>query len=103
MPLLGLVDGVRTVSCLLSADEWDEVKADVKAKRRTVTLPCGLPGHAKTSRLGTQYFAHNADCDGCSAQETAEHLLSRPGVSGDFIRWKDEVHVTSVVLFARDP
>jgi hypothetical protein len=29
--------------------------------------------------------------------------LSRPGVSGDFIRWKDEVHVTSVVLFARDP
>ena len=29
--------------------------------------------------------------------------MSRPGVSGDFIRWKDEVHVTSVVLFARDP
>jgi hypothetical protein len=30
-------------------------------------------------------------------------VLSRPGMSGDFIRWKDEVHVTSAVLFARDP
>ncbi|WP_328992016.1 oleate hydratase [Kribbella sp. NBC_01245] len=30
-------------------------------------------------------------------------ILSRPGVSGDFICWKDEVHVTSVVVFARDP
>ncbi len=29
--------------------------------------------------------------------------VSRPGMSGDFIRWKDEVHVTSVVLLARDP
>lgn len=77
MPLLGLVDGVRTVSSLLTAGEWDALKADVRRKRRRVELPCGSAGHAKTSRLGTQYFAHNAGGDGCSAGEGAEHLLAK--------------------------
>ena len=57
MPLLGLVDGVRVVSSLLSADEFEVLKAAVRAKRRALTLPCGYPGHAKTSKLGTPYFA----------------------------------------------
>lgn len=40
-------------------------------------LPWGLPGYTRTSRLGTQYFAHNPDGDGCSAGETAQHLLAK--------------------------
>lgn len=77
MPLLALLDGVRTVSSLMTAEEWGALKADVRSKRRRVELPCGSAGHAKTSRLGTQYFAHNAGGDGCSAGESAEHLLAK--------------------------
>lgn len=77
MPLLALIDGVRTVSSLMTVEEWDALKADVRSKTRRVELPCGSAGHAKTSRLGTQYFAHNAGGDGCSAGESAEHLLAK--------------------------
>ncbi|BCN66502.1 hypothetical protein RE9431_49570 (plasmid) [Prescottella equi] len=77
MPLLGLVDGARTVSSLLTADEWAALKSEVRRKRCRVELPCGAVGHVKTSRLGTQYFAHNAGGDGCSAGERAEHLLAK--------------------------
>lgn len=77
MPLVAVVDGERVVSTLLSSADWSVLKDDVRAKRRTVTLPCGYAGHAKTSRLGTPYFAHNPGGDGCSAGETAEHLLAK--------------------------
>ncbi|WP_214056873.1 hypothetical protein [Nocardioides aquaticus] len=50
---------------------------DGRAKRRTITLPCGFAGHAKTSKLGTTYFAHNPGGDGCSAGESAQHLLAK--------------------------
>ncbi|MEH0110654.1 hypothetical protein V6N00_13165 [Tersicoccus sp. MR15.9] len=77
MPLVGLVNGKRVASTDLSADEFDALKADVRAKRRVLTLPCGLPGHGKVSKLGTQYFVHNPGGDGCSARETPEHLLAK--------------------------
>jgi hypothetical protein len=34
---------------------------------------------------------------GATAEYT-DGVVSRPGMSGDFIRWKDEVHATFVVL-----
>lgn len=77
MPLLAMIDGVRTVSSLMTVEEWGALKTDVRSKRRRVELPCGSAGHAKTSRLGTQYFAHNAGGDSCSAGEGAEHLLAK--------------------------
>ncbi|WP_043806906.1 hypothetical protein [Paenarthrobacter aurescens] len=58
MPLSGLVDGEPVVSCLLTEEEWAQLKDDVRAKRRTATMRCGWKGLAKTSKLGTQYFAH---------------------------------------------
>jgi hypothetical protein len=77
MPLVGLVDGERVVSSLLTTEQWAALKADIRAKRRALVLPCGLPGHAKTSKLGTAYFAHNAGGDQCSAGETPQHLLAK--------------------------
>ena len=77
MPLSGLVDGARVVSSLLTGEQWAALKEDVRAKRRAITMPCGWPGQAKTSKLGTAYFAHKPGGDGCTAGETAQHLLAK--------------------------
>lgn len=77
MPLSGLVDADRVVSSLLTEEEWAALKEDVRAKRRAITMPCGWPGLAKTSKLGTAHFAHKPGGDGCSAGETAQHLLAK--------------------------
>lgn len=78
MPLLALADGQRTVSSLLSDEEWGDLQKAVRAKSVTVTLPCGQPGHPKT-RHGTRFFAHNPgaghECE--SAAETAQHLRAK--------------------------
>lgn len=79
MPLSGLVDGERVVSSLLTADEWAALKDDVRAKRRAIAMPCGWAGLAKTSKLGTAYFAPKPGGDGCTAGETAQHLLPKGG------------------------
>jgi len=77
MPLSGLVDGEPVVSCLLTEEEWAQLKDDVRAKRRTATMRCGWKGLAKTSKLGTQYFAHAPGGDNCSAGESAQHLRAK--------------------------
>lgn len=77
MPLSGLVDGDSVVSCLLTDKEWARLKDDVRTKRRTVTMRCGWKGLVKTSKLGTQYFAHAPGGDGCSAGESAQHLRAK--------------------------
>jgi hypothetical protein len=77
MPLSGLVDGEPVVSCLLTEEEWAQLKDDLRAKRRTATMRCGWKGLAKTSRLGTQYFAHAPGGDSCSAGESAQHLRAK--------------------------
>jgi len=78
MPLLALADGQRTVSSLLSDEEWGDLQKAVRAKSVTVTLPCGQPGHPKT-RHGTRFFTHNPgaghECE--SAAETAQHLRAK--------------------------
>ncbi len=77
MPLTAKFAGQRVISVALSDEEWAQLKADVRAKRRALVLACGYPGHGKTSPLGTRYFAHNPGGDGCSAGESKEHLLSK--------------------------
>jgi competence CoiA-like predicted nuclease len=77
--LVALVDGVRTVSILLSDDRWLGLQAAARKKSVALTLPCGLPGHLRTSRLGTRHFAHNPGGGGCAehVRETAQHLLAK--------------------------
>jgi competence protein CoiA len=79
VPLLALVDGVRTVSILLTDDEWLTLQAASRQKAVALTLPCGLPGHLRTSKLGTRHFAHNPGGGGCADHigETAQHLLAK--------------------------
>lgn len=79
MPLVGLVDGDRKVSSLLSDDEWATLKKDVQAKRVALALRCGQPGHLRSTRKGTRFFAHNPgsghECD--STGETQQHLRAK--------------------------
>lgn len=77
MPLSASVNGERVVSSLLTEEQWAALRDDLRSRRRVLTMPCGWPGLAKTSRLGTRYFAHKPGGDGCTAGETAQHLLAK--------------------------
>lgn len=78
MPLVGIADGDRKVSSLLTDDEWADLQKDVRAKRVSLVLRCGQPGHPKT-RSGTRFFAHNPgsghQCE--STGETPQHLRAK--------------------------
>ncbi|MEU8152168.1 hypothetical protein AB0B94_00715 [Micromonospora sp. NPDC048986] len=79
MPLLAMVDGVRTVSTLLSDEQWQSLRTDVRAGRCSVRLPyCGVVAYLRTSKLGVRHFAHRAasDCASHSA-ETGQHLYAK--------------------------
>jgi Competence protein CoiA-like family len=79
VPLLALVDGLRTVSTLLSDEQWRALQADVRAGRRSASFPyCGTPAYLRTSKLGIRHFAHRnvSDCPD-HPKETGQHLLAK--------------------------
>ena len=43
-------------------------------------MRCGWPAVAKTSVLGTRFFAHTAGGDGCTAGESSEHLAGKAAI-----------------------
>jgi len=79
MPLLAIVDGVPTISTLLSDEEWRTLQADVRTQRRSVVLPrCGSPAYLRTSKLGVRHFAHRSAGDCLShPKETGYHLYAK--------------------------
>jgi hypothetical protein len=78
VPVVAQVDGVRTVSLALDEQEWTALKAAVRAGTAELMLSCGMPGHLKTSPLGTRFFAHDPRA-GCGAHgpESAAHLMAK--------------------------
>lgn len=71
-----MVDDVRTVSTLLSDEQWQSLRTDVRAGRCSVRLPyCGAVAYLYTSKLGVRHFAHReaSDCASHPA-ETGQHL-----------------------------
>jgi hypothetical protein len=78
MPLSATVGEIRIESWAVSAADWLALKASYR--KSGVIMSCGQNGIPKTSRLGTQFFAHrpNSECaahDG--APETAIHLRAK--------------------------
>ncbi|WIE81229.1 hypothetical protein [Curtobacterium sp. MCSS17_016] len=71
MPLTATVNGDEVVATKVSADDW----AAYKGRKPWPVLSCGRDGHAKTSKLGTQFFAHapKVNCDAEHKGETPEH------------------------------
>jgi hypothetical protein len=77
MPLKCLLDGKPIFSFALSSNEWDALK-DANRREKHLLMPCcDAKATPKTSKLGTQFFAHSKT-EGCaSPAETAEHLLAK--------------------------
>ena len=68
MPLAALVDGVYTCAPLLDDAQWSALRrAEIRFH------PCGEPGFARVSALGTRHFVHKQLCS-AHGSESPEHL-----------------------------
>lgn len=81
MPLRALIDGRDLVAPLLDDVEWEELRADVRAKRVALGLPCcATCAFPRVSKLGTRHFVHRR-ANGCSGSgETFQHLWTKAEV-----------------------
>ncbi|MCX2758973.1 hypothetical protein OQJ65_03775 [Vibrio sp. Sgm 22] len=73
MPLRAVINDVQVQAFNLDSQEWLQLKSNYKNSRLVMDC-CGYNAIPKTSKLGTQYFAHARRGECCSAPETAEHL-----------------------------
>lgn len=80
MPLSATFAGHRVVSTLLDEDAWRNLQAASRADRSRLLMRCGWPAVAKTSVLGTRFFAHTAGGDGCTQGESPEHLAGKAAI-----------------------
>jgi hypothetical protein len=78
MPLRALIDGRDLVAPLLDETEWDDLRAEVKAKRVALSFPCcDAAACPRVSKPGTRHFFHRR-ANGCSsAGETFQHLWAK--------------------------
>lgn len=74
MPLKALKDGIEIQSWDMSPDEWINLKASAKQHDLRMTC-CDRKAILRTSKLGTQHFAHARRGECTSAPETADHIL----------------------------
>lgn len=75
MPLRAQLSGRDLVAPLLDDAEWEALRADVKAKRAVLALPCcDATAFPRVSKLDTRHFVHRrgAGCPGSG--ETFQHL-----------------------------
>jgi competence protein CoiA len=73
MPLRATLDGKTIHSFQLTQLEWNELKRTYKTSSLTMAC-CGHRAIPKTSKLGTQYFAHARRGECATAPETADHI-----------------------------
>lgn len=81
MPLRAIIAGKDVLAFDLKADEWRSLRMDLRHDRALGRLPCcGAQVVAKTSKLGTQFFAHyvRRRCD--APPETEVHLAAKRAV-----------------------
>jgi hypothetical protein len=73
-----LVADHEVVAPLLDDDEWEKLRADVRAKTVALTLPCcAASAFPRVSKLGTRHFVHHR-ANGCEgAGETFQHLWAK--------------------------
>ncbi len=73
MPLRAILDNKEVQSFNQTQEKWKFLKSNYQNHDLTMQC-CDRKGIPKTSKLGTQYFAHSKRGDCASAPETAEHL-----------------------------
>ena len=81
MPLKCLLGETPVFAFNFSGEKWEQLKVENR-KLKHLSMPCcKAKATPKTSKLGTQFFAH-AKTGGCeTAAETAEHLLAKATVA----------------------
>jgi len=81
MPLRAIIADKSILAFALSPHEWHSLQRQLRDNRSLGSLPC-CDAHvvAKTSKLGTQFFAHygKRDCD--APRETEAHLRAKRAV-----------------------
>lgn len=77
MPLKCLIDGKPAFAFDFSTEDWSQLKVENRQNKHLSLPCCDRDVVPKTSKLGTQFFAHarRGECE--SASETAEHLLAK--------------------------
>lgn len=77
MPLKCFIDGKPVFSFDFSIEGWNQLKVENRQKKHLSLPCCDREVIPKTSKLGTQFFAHArlGDCE--TASETNEHLLAK--------------------------
>lgn len=81
MPFRAIISGKSILAFALSPHEWRSLQSQLRDNRSLGQLPCcDAPAIAKTSKLGTQFFAHYAkrDCD--ASHETEAHRGAKRAV-----------------------
>jgi len=74
VPLKAIVDGETIIGPDLSKEEWTKLKLRHKHGLPITMGCCGVPGHLRISKTGTQHFYHAVN-NGCNyEQESREHL-----------------------------
>jgi len=76
MPLRCKMNEIEINSFNISKEEWIALKKNSKNVKFT-TVCCNQKCIPKTSKLGTQFFAHKSHSECTSAPETKEHLLAK--------------------------
>lgn len=73
MPLRAVLSGEDIEAFRLTPEEWRSLKASYRDKAMTMYC-CDRGAVPKTSKLGTQYFAHARRGDCATAPESAHHI-----------------------------
>lgn len=79
MPLRAYINGKEFISCDLSDDEWNDLRAELKSKKSVLTLPCcGQEGYLRASHKGLKHFVHSKSACPCDWKpESKEHLKAK--------------------------
>jgi competence protein CoiA len=81
MPLRAEIRGKSILAFELNPTDWLALKRQLQSNRSWSSLPCcSAQAVAKTSKLGTQFFAHYAKSECDTVGETEAHLLAKRAV-----------------------
>lgn len=81
MPLHAIIAGKSVLAFELSPLDWRMLRDRLRADRSLGRLPCcNAPVVAKTSKLGTQFFAHYVRSECTAVNETEAHRVAKRAV-----------------------
>lgn len=82
MPLKAVCGDTTFIAPLLSDEQWQRLRSDVKAKRLMLRMPCcQAAAFPRESKLGTRHFYHKPGVECDAKGETLEHLLAKAHVA----------------------